>query len=243
MGFPVRAALAQPAEPTEFLGSETARVLPDGQNAIAIGTGGPFPLLVGLTYRRGVGSGEWALNVRHSVWDRSLSRMMGPFPLLTPGYTSGLGLGYKHHLGPLGDSPWRQAVYFQAHLGLPGQSTWGLQAGWPIEAPIGPGRLTVQPRVIVRHVPIGVSPVNLGLMAGYDWAIGHQWHMLSQVTGGWQVDGSGPQTIPEVRLGVRYQVTPSMSIDAHTGIDPMGVGANYTAPYNQLLGLVGRYSY
>lgn len=216
----VIAGEGRPRVPSQYLSVETARTLPSGENTLALGFGAPANLLA-LTYARGIGWGELALNVAAPV----------------PAFASPTAaLGYKWPVGWLG--PWDTAVLVQGGYGGPG--SFGALVGLPLDAQFGPGVLTLQPRVALPDLVNGASRAIGALQAGYAWPLGGGLSLFGEGAIGYQWTVG---FLPEAKVGLRYSPTSALAVDLQAGTGAFAAGLNYTQPQNGLASVTVRYGF
>lgn len=195
-------------EPTHFLTTETARILPANLNVIGIGVGGVLPYATAnFQYGRGMGAGgELRLNAATVLQQPS-----------TGSVTFGGGLGYKQRLAIAG--PFDVALEgYGAYYQLP-TASYNFQAGLPATAVLGPGDLTLEPRALFYDVTGGRASLY-GLQAGYRVPVG-QARLLFEGSGAWH---SGGYPVYAGKLGLRYAVLPNLNLDGFAGVDWWGAG-------------------
>lgn len=190
-------------EPTFFLNTETARILPANLNVVSL-AGGAFPAFYSgnLAYARGMGAGG-ELRVNAALL-KPLMQITPPPPLVYGG-----GVGYKQRVaiaGPFDVALAAQAAYY---------TTPGLQVGLPLTAMAGPGDLTLQPRATLPDMATGARTAVYDLQAGYRLPLGSV-RLLLEASGGWRQSG---QPIFGGRAGLRYALLPNLHFDLQGGVD------------------------
>lgn len=205
----VIAGEGRPRVPSQYLSVETARTLPSGENTLALGFGAPANAL-SLTYARGIGWGELALNMAAAV----------------PAFASpSAAIGYKWPVGWLG--PWDTAVLVQGGYG--GPRSLGALVGLPLDAQFGPGVLTLQPRVALPDLANGASRAIAALQAGYAWPLGGGFSLFGEGAIGYQW---AVGFLPEAKAGLRYSPTSALAVDVQVGAGAFASGLDYTQPQN-----------
>jgi hypothetical protein len=212
----------RPRAPSQYLSVETARTLPSGENTLALGFGATGNVLA-LTYTRGIGWGELAVNGASGV----------------PSFAApSAALGYKWPIGWLG--PWDSAVSIQAAYHPGGANTFGTLVELPLDAQFGPGVLTLQPRVVLPDLVNGWNGAIAAIMAGFAWPLGGGFSLFGEGTLGWRFGGA---IAPDAKAGLRYSPTSALAIDLQAGYDPLGAGVSYTQPQNGLASATVRYGF
>ena len=222
-------------QPTYFMTTDVAQVLPDELAYISVGgTGGA--LVAGaaspaggmgavagsaFNYRRGMGGrGELGFSL-------GLNANAGG----GQGFFGSLGGGWKQQLS-LGANM-AAAVNVAGYLtgiGSGGAIVPGIVVGVPLTFDAGLGHLTLQPRVSDPNVTDGTANTTLGAAVGFQTPIGSNWQLLAEVVPSTSL-GAGGFGLP-FGIGTRF----SPSANAHVDI---GLGQfNVSAPFSGSLGLL-----
>jgi hypothetical protein len=193
-------------EPTSFLNTETARILPANLNIIGLGLGTGFPHMAGnFQYARGLGAGgELQLNVAYQM-------MLQPGLTGTPAPGPGGGLGYKQRVAIAGPFDIALAAYGAYYTA--GTPQVGLQIGLPATTVLGPGDLTIQPRAVYQDLQTPAG--SYGLQVGYRVPVGPL-RLLFEGNGAW-LSVAAPAF--GGKIGVRWAILPNLHLDVHAGSD------------------------
>lgn len=186
-------------QPTAFITTEMAQVLPDGLAYIS--TGGSIGNLPGATlnYRRGMG-GRGELGI-------------------------GLGLSVLPTFGATVEAGWKQQIATSANmatafnvdlyaLGLGAANTIGATVGLPLTFDVGMGHLTVQPRVNFPALTAGTANASAQAALGLITPIANRVSLLAEVTPSYMF--AGGFSVP-VGVGARFSPTATSHIDFSVG--------------------------
>lgn len=200
-------------QPTSFLSTETARVLPNGLGYFSTGAtfGGGT-----VNYQRGMGGGG------------ELDVMAG-LNLAVGGATTfgaGVGAGWKQSFSDM------LAVNGGVFVGGIGATTTiSAMVGVPLTFGMGMGGLHVHPRVTFPSLTAGTAGATVGAAVGYQAPVAERLSLLAEVVPQMGLTG-GPISLP-IGLGVRFSPTATSAVDfslANVAVTP-GFGAT--------LGLLG----
>lgn len=205
-------------QPTSFLTTEMAQVLPDGLAYVSVGgVAGPIAGAGSvLNYSRGFGNGG-ELDVAANL-------------AITPAFAAGVGAGWKQQLlrGGATAVAVNGAV---AVTGLGGGTAVGAQLGLPITFDAGLGHLTVQPRLVAANLAAAGGAGTLAQAAvGFNTPIADRLQLLAEVAPG--TTFAGGFQVP-VGAGVRFSPTATSHLDVTLG------QLTTTTPFALGLGLVG----
>lgn len=213
-------------EPTFYLNTETARILPDGLQYVSIAGGTLIAQnTASLEYNRGMGAGGELEATIAGLWYTSMGATSSGFGSRTTFYPDA-ALGYKQRVAVLGG--WDAAVngkaFYQSPNSLP---SYGVQLGAPFTTLWGPGDLTLEPRAFLPDLAHGLNASTYGLTAAYRLPLGTQWRLLFEASGGYHSSGYPAY---EGRCGVRYMPLPTFCIDAGLGLDVLGLSDDVARP-------------
>ncbi|HEY9721231.1 MAG TPA: hypothetical protein V6D47_04410, partial [Oscillatoriaceae cyanobacterium] len=190
-------------EPTFFLNTETARIMPGGLQYLSLAAGNLLTAnALGIEYNRGMGAGgELQANVSAGLYLPYAKAMIDP----------DVGLGYKQRIAILGN--WDVAINGQGSY-APYNSSFAAEAmlGLPFTTEWGPGDLTLEPRAVLQDLTHGPGVGAYSITAGYRLPLGYQWRFLSEIGGGYFASGHLPAY--ELELGLRYTPLPTVDVDA-----------------------------
>lgn len=209
-------------EPTFYLSTETARILPHGLQYVSL-AGGSFVAqnALSLEYDRGMGAGG---ELEASVTGQQNFGIVAAGTAVT--YKPSVGVGYKQRIAVLNawDAALNGKAYYQPQAGFP---YYGLLVGVPFTTLWGPGDLTLEPRALLPDLAHGLNGSTYGVTAGYRLPLGSQWRFLLEASGGYHSSGYPAY---EGKLGVRYMPLPVLAFDAGIGLDFLGVAADPVRP-------------
>jgi hypothetical protein len=207
-------------QPTAFLGTEMAQVLPDGLGYVS--TGGAIGALPGaaLNYRRGMGNrGELSLGA-------SLGLNTGA----ATAFGAGLAGGWKQQLtgGP------NMAMALNVGLSVlgigSGTTPIGATLGLPLTFDAGLGHITVHPSVNLPNLAGGTTAGTVDASLGLMTPLASNWQLLAEISP--TVGFGGGFTLP-VGIGARFSPTATSHLDFTVG------NISSISPFAAGLGLVG----
>ena len=214
-GAALPAVAAPNTPPTNFMGTETAYVLPPMTAYAGAGNGG-------LTIRNGLGSNiEWFLD--------------GTNLNLTPGFALGTDLGAKYQYmqtdGGLAGAVYAGLMpnYMNNAFGL------GLNAGLAFSQTVVFGLFTFSPNVMLNNLTTGMQPM-VDLNLGLNVPVGGGWQLLVQDIPALAFAG-GTQFSNTAAIGGRFIPTQNTALDVTIGT--LGAPGSNTAFNAGLLNVTG----
>lgn len=230
-------------EPTFFLNTETARILPGGLQYVSIAGGSSFTRNdVSLGFNRGMGAGGELQVTASGLWATTLYRAPGS-PATSTTFHPNFALGYKQRVAVLGgwDAALNGKAFYQSPSNLP---SYGFQVSLPFTTLLGPGDLTLEPRALLPDLAYGAEAGTYDLTAGYRLPIGERWRLLFQAAGGYSSTQPSGQPTYGWRLGVRYMPFPILDFDASVGYDSWRLDADAARPEDsELANLAVRFGF
>jgi hypothetical protein len=213
-------------QPTSFLNTEMAQVLPDG---LAYVTGGGGLSMAGmpasvLNYRRGMGGGS------ELGFGLGLNLNAGA----AQAFGAGVNGGFKWQLSRSGS----MAVALDLGLGVAGiggATTVGGTVGLPLTFDVGLGHLTAQPKLMTANFGTGTAGLAGALGIGLMTPLASNWQLLADVTPTFSFGGAG--TAFPIGIGTRFSPTATSHVDFTIG------QVNTFSPFTAGFGLVGATAY
>lgn len=204
-------------QPTSFLTTETATVLPDGLAYISTGAtfGGGL-----LNYQRGMGGGGELDVVAGLNLTTGAATTFG----------AGVGAGWKQMFSSVG----AMGVAANGNVfvgGIGATPTIAAQLGLPLTFGAGMGMLTVHPRLTFPSLTAGTAGATVGAGVGLQTPLATHFSLIAEVSPNFGLGGGG-FTLP-VGAGVRFSPTATSHVDLTLG--QLGALPTFTAN----LGLVG----
>ncbi|HEY9720662.1 MAG TPA: hypothetical protein V6D47_01530 [Oscillatoriaceae cyanobacterium] len=217
------------SQPTQFLNTDTAQVLPDGQGYLMVG-GGAAPMAnmpammtgtvpgAALNYMRGMGNnGEFSFGL-------GLGYMSNP-----SAFNGAIGLGWKQSFS--------QMVAGNIALGLGGVGSGTTTLDGMVGLPISVGSFVIDPRLEFPTLVGGGSATagsSVQVALGYQTPIATNWSFLGDVVPTYGLNGGG-FSLP-LGLGLRFSPTSTSAVDFD--IVNLGITPGFTANVG-LLGVTG----
>lgn len=219
------------SQPTQFLNTDTAQVLPDGQGYLMVGGGGAaaaanMPMMMqgtvpgaALNYMRGMGNnGEFSFGL-------GLGYNTNP-----SAFQGAVGLGWKQSFSSM--------IAGNIALGLggvgSGTTTLNGMVGLPINFGAGNGTFVIDPRLVFPTLVGGASATansSVQVALGYEAPFATNWSFLGDLIPSYGLNGGG-FSLP-LGLGVRYSPTSTSAVDF--SIVNLGITPGFTAN----IGLLG----